>query len=70
MDEILTVSEVADFLKVSRTTVWRWCKHGNLPAFKIGRSWRIHRSVVERIISQLPVAEHSSNRKLSPEEDL
>jgi len=70
MDEILTVSEVADFLKVSRTTVWRWCNQGNLPAFKIGRNWRIRRSAVERIIGQLPAVEHSADQKLSPEEDL
>ena len=52
MDEILTVKEVADYLKLSRTTVWRWCNDGQLPAFKVGRGWRIHRSVVEEIIGQ------------------
>jgi excisionase family DNA binding protein len=41
--ELLTVQEVADHLRVSRVTVWRWCQQGILPAFQIGRSWRIHR---------------------------
>ena len=41
--ELLTVQEVADHLRVSRVTVWRWCQQGILPAFRIGRSWRIHR---------------------------
>lgn len=50
MDEILTVQEVADYLKVSRTTVWRWCNEGKLSAFKVGRGWRIHRLEVEKII--------------------
>ena len=49
MDEILTVREVAEYLKLSRTTVWRWCHAGKLQAFKVGRSWRIHRSELERI---------------------
>lgn len=49
MDDILTVQEVADYLKLSRTTIWRWCNEGKLPAFKIGRSWRIHRSELEEI---------------------
>ena len=49
MDEILTVREVAEYLKLSRTTIWRWCHEGKLQAFKVGRSWRIHRSELERI---------------------
>ncbi len=43
MDEILTVREVAEYLKLSRTTIWHWCKEGKLQAFKLGRGWRIHR---------------------------
>ena len=40
-DEVLTVQEVADYLKVSQTTVWRWCQNGKLPAFRVGHQWRI-----------------------------
>ena len=49
-DDILTVQEVADYLKVSRSTVWRWCNQGKIEAFKVGRSWRIHRQVVEQVV--------------------
>ncbi|MGA9347416.1 MAG: helix-turn-helix domain-containing protein [Anaerolineae bacterium] len=52
MDEILTVREVAEYLKLSRTTIWRWCNEGKLQAFKVGRGWRIHRSEVEKIVGQ------------------
>ena len=41
MDEIMTVEEVAAYLKVSKNTVRRWCLKGKLPAFKIEREWRI-----------------------------
>lgn len=51
-DETLTVQEVADCLKVSRTTVWRWCHQGLLPAFKIGRGWRVRRVELEKMIQQ------------------
>ncbi len=54
MDEILTVQEVARYLKLSQTTVWRWCNEGKLLAFKVGRGWRVHRSEVEKIIGQSP----------------
>ena len=50
MDDILTVQEVADYLKVSRSTVWRWCNQGRLRAFKAGHGWRIHRATVEKLV--------------------
>jgi excisionase family DNA binding protein len=42
-NEILTVKEVADYLRVSRATVWRWCQQRTIPAFRVGRNWRIRR---------------------------
>jgi excisionase family DNA binding protein len=50
MDEILTVLEVAEYLKVSRSTVWRWCNQGKLSAFKVGHGWRVHRAEVEKMV--------------------
>lgn len=50
--EILTVQEVAGYLKVSKATVWRWCNEGKLTAFKAGRSWRIRRHEVEKLVGQ------------------
>ena len=52
MDEIMTVEEVAAYLKVSKNTVRRWCVKGKLPAFKIEREWRIYREDLERVIRQ------------------
>ncbi|MGB0383207.1 MAG: helix-turn-helix domain-containing protein [Ardenticatenaceae bacterium] len=52
MNEILTIKEVADYLRLSRITVWRWCNNGKLPAFKVGRGWRIYRSEIEKIAKQ------------------
>jgi excisionase family DNA binding protein len=52
VDEILTVREVAEYLKLSRTTIWRWCNEGKLQAFKVGRGWRVHRSEVENMVGQ------------------
>ena len=52
MDNILTVPEIAEYLKVSRTTVWRWCNEGKLPAFKAGRGWRVHRSELEKMVGR------------------
>jgi len=53
LPDILTVSEVATYLRVSETPVWRWCVSGRLPAFRIGRSWRIRRAELQEYISRI-----------------
>lgn len=51
MAKILTVPEAAALLRVSRSTIWRWCKDGTFTsAFKIGRNWRISRAEIERLM--------------------
>lgn len=55
MDDILTVQEVATYLKVSRSTVWRWCNQGKLLAFKAGHGWRVPRGAVERFVGQISI---------------
>ncbi|WP_419910647.1 helix-turn-helix domain-containing protein [Candidatus Poriferisodalis sp.] len=43
-EEIMTPDEVARFLKVSKKTVLRRARLGELPAAKVGRAWRFRRS--------------------------
>ncbi len=49
-DELLTIAEVAIYLKLSRRTAWRWCKAGQLPAVKVGHQWRVARSDLENFV--------------------
>lgn len=49
-EELLTVAEVATYLKLSRRTAWRWCKKGDLPAIKVGHQWRVARSDLENFV--------------------
>jgi len=43
----LTVAEVADMLRVSRMTVYRWVHAGDLPAIRFGRSFRVPQQAVD-----------------------
>jgi excisionase family DNA binding protein len=45
---IMTVKEVAAYLHVHASTVYRALKHGRLPAFKIGDSWRFNIEIIDR----------------------
>ncbi|HAA85874.1 MAG TPA: hypothetical protein DCE14_05960 [Kosmotogaceae bacterium] len=52
LDEVMTIQEVADYLKLTRQTVYKLLKNGDLKAFKIGRSIRILRSEIKRFIQE------------------
>jgi len=48
----LTVAEVADMLRVSRMTVYRWVHAGDMPAVRFGRSFRVPQAAVEEFLKQ------------------
>jgi len=49
--EILTIEEVAQYLRVSERTVYDWAHRGEIPCGKIGTTWRFRRAEVEAWIS-------------------
>jgi excisionase family DNA binding protein len=64
-DKILKVEELAKFFGVSRKTVWEWCKQGKLPAFKIGKEWKIRQSDLQKVINQKIVQPQTSDTLFS-----
>lgn len=50
-DEILTIEEVAAYLKAGRRTVYRLAANGQIPAFKLGGTWRFRRAELDRWIA-------------------
>lgn len=51
-DEILTLKEVAQYLKLAEKTAYRLAAEGKLPGFKVGGSWRFKREDMERWITE------------------
>lgn len=51
-DEILTIDEVAAYLKLAKKTAYRLAADGKLPGFKVGGSWRFKREDVQRWIEE------------------
>jgi len=47
---ILTADEVAEYLKLSKITVYKLAKDGSLPAFRVGGSWRFSKSNIEKMM--------------------
>ena len=50
-DPILTIKDVADYLKVNDRTIYRLAASGELPGFKVGNSWRFKQSELEQYIA-------------------
>lgn len=51
-DEILTLREVAEYLKLAEKTAYRLAAEGKLPGFKVGGSWRFKREDIEKWIEE------------------
>lgn len=42
MDEVMTLKEVAAYLRIHVDTVRRWARQGTLPAVKLGKAYRVN----------------------------
>ena len=54
---IMTIGEVADYLKVTERTIYRLAGAKQIPAFKVGGSWRFSRADIDRWIQQQSLTE-------------
>ena len=50
--KMLSVKETADFFGVTKRTVFRWIKCGKIKSVKIGRTDRIKKSEIDRVIEE------------------
>ena len=48
--ELLTVAEVAEYLRITERTTREMIKSGKLPAAKLSKEWRIKRADVEKLL--------------------
>ena len=51
-DDILTIEEVAKYLRVSERTVYDWAQKGEIPSGKIGTVWRFKKSEIENWVNE------------------
>ncbi len=47
MDALMTIEEVASYLRLSKDTVYRMAQAGKIPASKVGQQWRFRREDVD-----------------------
>ena len=52
MDDILTVKEMANYLRMEEHTIYRMARKGQIPAFKASGQWRFKKDLVDRWIEE------------------
>jgi len=50
--DILTITEVAEYLKVAERTLYRLAAAKKIPAFKVGGTWRFPRTDIDQWIKR------------------
>ena len=46
--DILTIDELSGYLKISKSTLYKLVREGNIPCQKVGRHWRFHKDLIDK----------------------
>jgi excisionase family DNA binding protein len=47
-DKIMTLEEVAEYLRVKPQTIYTWAQEKKIPAAKLGKEWRFKKSMIDK----------------------
>jgi len=50
MAQILTVKELAKYLKLTEVTIYKYVKEGNIPAHRVGSRWRFDKDQIDEML--------------------
>jgi len=51
-NSILTIDELAAYLKVAKSTLYKLCQEGKVPGQKVGRHWRFRKETIDRWLDE------------------
>jgi len=46
--DVFNIDELADYLKIPKSTLYKLVREGKIPAQKVGRHWRFHKETIVR----------------------
>lgn len=50
--DIMTLEEVAEYLRLKPQTIYTWAQNKKIPGAKIGKEWRFRRTVIDKWFNQ------------------
>jgi excisionase family DNA binding protein len=63
---IITATELAQYLRLHVTTIYRLVRQGQIPTFKIGADYRFHRDEIEKWIGDQQVLQGKPGKRNPP----
>lgn len=51
-DPVMTIHDLAKYLKLSTSTLYKLCGEGKVPGQKVGRHWRFRRDTIDRWLDE------------------
>jgi len=63
--EIMTIDELAEYVKISKSTLYKLAQEGKLPGQKFGKRWRFHKDAIDGWLKSQP--EHLSGDRSAGE---
>ena len=67
--EILTLEEVARYLRLKPQTIYKWAQEKRIPAVKLGKEWRFRRSILDRWLNEQMLGEGSGFSHLREDDE-
>lgn len=53
--EVLTIEELAEYLKIPKSTLYKLVREGSVPCQKVGKHWRFRKDAIDRWLEQRPL---------------
>ena len=52
--KVLTIEELAEYLKIPKSTLYKLVREGSVPCQKVGKHWRFHKDCIDEWIKGEP----------------
>ncbi|MGM0490551.1 MAG: helix-turn-helix domain-containing protein [Planctomycetota bacterium] len=62
-DQIMTMDELAEYLKISKSTLYKLAVENKLPGQKIGKRWRFHKDAVDEWLKPSPLSKQAGRNQ-------
>ena len=67
--EIMSIEQLARYLDISRSTLYKLAQDGKLPGQKVGRRWRFHKDAIDDWLKQHPTGSTAKRGSHGPRAD-
>lgn len=59
--EVMTISDLAEYLQVSKSSLYKLVQQGKVPGQKVGKHWRFSRAVIDGWLANDPTHTHAKS---------